>query len=136
MLRALLEGGVLEHGRKMGAYLHNGLQDLKDRLPMVKEVRGLGLLQGMELTVDGHAVVADCLARGLLLNSTADRVLRFVPPLIITQSEIDRLLLTLSQILSKRKANFSHLTQLSIASWPALLAAALADILSTPRKKA
>ncbi len=102
VLRTLLEGRVLEHGRRMGAYLARGLQDMKDRLPMVKEARGLGLLQGLELTVDGKPVVADCLARGLLINCTADRVLRFVPPLIITQADIDRLLDLLNQVLGKR----------------------------------
>jgi len=102
VVRALLEGGVLEHGRRMGAYLAQGLQETKDRLPIVKEVRGLGLLQGLELNVDGKPVVGDCLARGLLVNCTADRVLRFVPPLVITQAEIDRLLDVLNQVLGKR----------------------------------
>ena len=102
VLRTLLEGRVLEHGRRMGDYLARGLQDMKDRLPMVKEARGLGLLQGLELTVDGKPVVTDCLARGLLINCTADRVLRFVPPLIIVQADIDRLLDLLNQVLGKR----------------------------------
>ncbi len=102
VLRTLLEGRVLEHGRRMGDYLARGLQDMEDRLPMVKEARGLGLLQGLELTVDGKPVVTDCLARGLLINCTADRVLRFVPPLVITQADIDRLLDILNQVLGKR----------------------------------
>jgi len=102
VLRTLLEGRVLEHGRRMGDYLARGLQDMKDRLPMVKEARGLGLLQGLELTVDGKPVVTDCLARGLLINCTADRVLRFVPPLVIAQADIDRLLDLLNQVLGKR----------------------------------
>jgi acetylornithine aminotransferase len=102
VVRTLLDGRLLEQGRRMGEYLGKGLQDLKDRLPIVKEVRGLGLLQGMELTVDGKSVVTDCLARGLLINCTVDRVLRFVPPLVITQAEIDRLLDVLSQVLGKR----------------------------------
>jgi acetylornithine aminotransferase len=102
VLDVLLDGGVLERGRRMGAYLARGLQDLKDRMPIVKEARGLGLLQGLELTVDGKPIVADCLARGLLINCTADRVLRFVPPLVVTQAEIDRLLDLLNQTLGKR----------------------------------
>jgi acetylornithine aminotransferase len=100
--RALIEGRLLEHARRMGEYLGKGLEDLKERLPIVKEVRGLGLLQGMELTMDGKSVVTDCLARGLLINCTMDRVLRFVPPLVITQAEIDRLLDVLNQVLGKR----------------------------------
>ena len=102
VLRVLLEGRVLEHSRRMGEHLSKGLFDLKERLPVVKEVRGLGLLQGMELSVEGKPVVLDCLARGLLINCTMDRVLRFVPPLIIAQLEIDRLLDVLSHVLSKR----------------------------------
>ena len=102
VLRALLDGRVLEHSRRMGEHLSKGLFDLKERLPVVKEVRGLGLLQGVELSVEGKPVVMDCLARGLLINCTMDRVLRFVPPLIITQLEIDRLLDVLSHVLSKR----------------------------------
>jgi len=102
VLRVLLEGRVLEQSRRMGDYLAKGLLDLKDRLHIVKDVRGLGLLQGMELTIEGKPVVDDCLARGLLINCTMERVLRFVPPLIITQHEIDRLLDTLSQVLIKR----------------------------------
>ncbi len=102
VLRVLLEGRVLERSRRMGEHLSKGLVDLKERLPVVKEVRGLGLLQGMDLTLDGRPVVMDCLARGLLINCTMERVLRFTPPLIITQAEIDRLLDVLSQVLSKR----------------------------------
>ncbi|MBM4123302.1 MAG: acetylornithine transaminase [Nitrospira sp.] len=102
VLRVLLDGRVLEQSRVAGNYLAKGLQDLKDRLPIVKDVRGLGLLQGLELSVDGKPVVTDCLARGVLINCTVDRVLRFVPPLIVTQREIDRLLDTLSHVLSKR----------------------------------
>ncbi|MBM4123375.1 MAG: acetylornithine transaminase, partial [Nitrospira sp.] len=74
VLRVLLEGRVLEQGRRMGEYLAKGLLDCKDRLPIVKDVRGLGLLRGMELAIDGKPVVADCLARGILINCTADRV--------------------------------------------------------------
>ena len=71
---------------------------------MVREVRGLGLLQGIELDMDGKAVVSECLARGILINATGEHVLRFVPPLVITQLEIDRLLDTLAQIFSKQAA--------------------------------
>ncbi len=102
VLRVLLEGRILDHARRMGDYLAKGLAECKDRHRVVKEVRGLGLLQGMELTIDGQPIVMDCLARGLLINCTMERVLRFLPPLIITQRDIDRMLDALSQILNKR----------------------------------
>ena len=102
VLRVLLEARLLEHCRAMGDALMKGLLNCKDQFSIVKEVRGLGLLQGMELAVDGRSVVTDCLAKGLLINCTMDRVLRFVPPLVVVQREIDRLLDTLSQVLTKR----------------------------------
>lgn len=102
VLRVLLGGKILEQGRRMGDYLAKGLATLKERHRCIKDVRGMGLLQGMELDFDGKAVVADCLARGLLINCVGDRVLRFVPALIITEREIDRLLASLAQIFSQR----------------------------------
>jgi acetylornithine/N-succinyldiaminopimelate aminotransferase len=101
VLRVLLEGRVLDHARRMGDYLAKGLSECKDRHRVVRDVRGLGLLQGIELDIDAKTVVSDCLTRGLLINNTGEHVLRFVPPLIITQREIDRLIEVLSQVFSK-----------------------------------
>ena len=100
--RVLLEGRVLDQARRMGEYLQKGLLDLKDRHRIVRDVRGIGLLQCLELDIDAKAVVADCLSRGVLVNATSERVLRFVPPLIITQQEIDRVLEILSAIFNQR----------------------------------
>ena len=72
-----------------------------DQFPVINEVRGLGLLQGIELSIEGKPIVMDCLARRVIINCTMGRVLRFVPPLVITQSEIDSLLSTLSDVLAK-----------------------------------
>jgi len=100
--RALLEGGVLEHAKRMGEYLAKGLSECKDRQRIVREVRGIGLLQGMVVDTDARAVVADCLVRGVLINAASDQVLRFVPPLVITQRDIDKLLDTLTVIFNRR----------------------------------
>lgn len=100
--RVLLEGRVLDQAKRMGEYLAKGLADCKDRHRMVRDVRGLGLLQGIELDTDARTMVTDCLARGVLINATSEQVLRFVPPLIITQREIDKLLDTLSAIFNHR----------------------------------
>jgi acetylornithine aminotransferase len=56
----------------------------------------------MELDADAKSVVADCLVRGVLINAASDRVLRFVPPLVITQQDIDKLLDTLTVIFNRR----------------------------------
>ena len=102
VLRLLLEGRLLDQAKQMGDYLAKGLSECKDRHHVVRDVRGLGLLQGMELDMDATVVVGDCLRRGLLVNATGEHVLRFVPPLIITQREIDRLLDVLSQVFNKQ----------------------------------
>jgi acetylornithine aminotransferase len=65
----------------------------------------MGLLQAIELEIDGKGVVADCLTRGLLINCTGDHVLRFVPPLTITESEIARLLNALTQSFQQRSSS-------------------------------
>lgn len=101
VFRVLLEGRVLDQARRMGDYLAKGLSECKDRHRVVRDVRGLGLLQGMELDIGAKTVVKDCLTRGILINNTGEHVLRFVPPLIITQREVDRLIEVLSQLFSK-----------------------------------
>ena len=98
--RALLDGHVLDHARRMGEHFAKGLSECQARHRVVREVRGLGLLQGMELEIDAKTVVSECLARGILINATGEHVLRFVPSLIITQPEIDRLLDALAEIFS------------------------------------
>jgi acetylornithine aminotransferase len=99
--RVLLEGRVLDQAKRMGEYLAKGLADCKDRHRAVRDVRGLGLLQGMELDLDARTVVTDALARGVLINAANERVLRFVPPLVITQRDIDKLVETLTSIFNR-----------------------------------
>jgi acetylornithine/N-succinyldiaminopimelate aminotransferase len=101
VLRVLLDGRLLAHCCAMGQSLTKGLLDLKERFPNTKEVRGMGLLQGLELNAEGHPIVKDCLTRGVLINCTLDRTLRFAPPLVITEREIDRLLDVLADVLAK-----------------------------------
>lgn len=102
VLRVLVDGQFLEKSRTVGSYLTKGLQELQSRIPLITDVRGVGLLQGIELSIEGKPVVQDCLARRILINCTMDRVLRFMPPLIVTQKEIDQLLHVLSDVLNKR----------------------------------
>ncbi len=90
VMRELLDGGVLENCRAMGLYLQDRLEELQKRRPeAVACVRGRGLILGMELRGSGKPVVDRCLADGLILNCTADRILRFLPPLIITRAQVD-----------------------------------------------
>ncbi|MBH0186681.1 MAG: acetylornithine transaminase [Nitrospira sp.] len=99
--RALLEGQVLDRVKPMGDYLAQALTECKARHHVVRDVRGIGLLQGMELDIDAKTVVAEALSRGVLINAAGERVLRFVPPLVITAQEIDQLIDTLNAIFTR-----------------------------------
>jgi acetylornithine/N-succinyldiaminopimelate aminotransferase len=100
-LEVILEEGVLENCRKSGRHLRQGLEGIALRHPRrVKEVRGRGLIQGMELTIPGRPIVEACMQEGLLINCTADTVLRFLPPLIVTTQEVDAMLEILDRALS------------------------------------
>jgi predicted acetylornithine/succinylornithine family transaminase len=93
-MEVLLEDGfILDQCRRMGKYLKKRLEDMKKEFPsVIAEVRGMGLLIGMELTRDGMPIVKACMDRGLLINCTAGNILRFMPPLIVTEKEIDHLI--------------------------------------------
>ena len=75
--------------RERGLWLEKGLLGLQAELSVIKEVRGLGLMWGMELTQEGTPMVAACRERGLLVNCTQGNVLRLLPPLVITPRELD-----------------------------------------------
>lgn len=89
-METLLQDGVLENARQVGQYFADKLKQLAGKYDFVKEVRGLGLILGMELTIEGKDIVARCLEQGLLINCTNVNVLRFLPPLIITENEVDQ----------------------------------------------
>ena len=90
--RTLVQDGVINQGQEAGAYFKERLQGLKDRHQVVSDFRGLGLLIGIKLTVNGESLVKQCMERGFLINCIQDTILRFVPPLIISKDEIDALI--------------------------------------------
>ena len=91
----------LEHCRTMGKYLMDQLSRLKKKNPSIREVRGKGLLVGMELDQPAADIVDKCLEKGLLINCVQEKVLRFLPPLTITKKEIDQAVSTLEEVLSQ-----------------------------------
>lgn len=103
-IEALLEDGLLmENCRRVGSYFMNKLQKLKSDFPStIIEVRGLGLMIGMELTKTGGPIVESCLKRGILINCTSGNVLRFTPPLIVNESEVDHLVDILEDIFERQ----------------------------------
>jgi predicted acetylornithine/succinylornithine family transaminase len=97
-LTAILEEGMLENCRKMGDYFISELEEIKKKFPFVKEVRGKGLILGIELKIDGSSMVKEMLKRKILINCTMGNVLRFLPPLIVTKEEVDRVVKTLGEV--------------------------------------
>jgi len=102
-LETLLEDGIIiQNVEALGKHFINGLQTLKNKYPFIKDVRGKGLLIGCELDFDGKDIVTECIKQGFLINCTMNTVLRFIPPLIISVEEIDRLVHALDGIFKKR----------------------------------
>jgi predicted acetylornithine/succinylornithine family transaminase len=99
-IETLLEDGfLLDNCNRMGKYFMERLKKLKNDFPdSITEARGKGLMLGLELTKEGGKVVELCAKRGMLINCTAGSVLRFTPPLIITEKEIDLLTVALKDI--------------------------------------
>ena len=100
-IRIMEEEGLLAHAAKMGDYFKAELAKAIAGNPGVKEIRGQGLMIGIELTKPCGELVKQCADNGLLLSVTADTVIRLVPPLIITQAEIDEIIAILVPLVKK-----------------------------------
>jgi acetylornithine/N-succinyldiaminopimelate aminotransferase len=104
-LDALKKDHLIENAAKVGGYLKDKLIELMKKYPqLITEVRGMGLILGMQLTKPGREIVDDCLNEGAIINCTAGDVLRFVPPLIITEKNVDELIAILDKVLAKHCA--------------------------------
>ena len=102
VLDALIDGNLMENAKEIGAYLQSKFEEYKAKYPnLIKEVRGRGLILGMELTRPGREIGNECLDYGAIINCTAGNVLRFVPPLNITKAHVDELISVLDKVLPK-----------------------------------
>ena len=99
-LEQLVEGGVMANVERMGQFFQRRLAELAARHPIVKEVRGAGLIWGIELTRDAAPVVPAGLDRRVIVNRTAETVVRLLPPLVITEAEADEALSRLDAALA------------------------------------
>jgi acetylornithine aminotransferase len=103
VLKSLLEDGWIDNCRVMGNYFKEKLEKLARKYSFVKEVRGLGLILGMEIDRPGAPIVAACMKEGVLINCAREKVLRFIPPLIVGEEEIDLLVEVLDRVLDQTK---------------------------------
>ena len=100
VLEQLTDHGVMEHVKTVGPHFERRLRALALKHPMIVEVRGAGLMRGLELRVDAAPVIDQARDHGLLVNRTAERVVRMLPPLIIEAAEIDRAIDILDGVLA------------------------------------
>ncbi|MDD5116102.1 MAG: aspartate aminotransferase family protein [Candidatus Omnitrophica bacterium] len=101
VFKAIQKERLLENCRDMGGYLFQKLDALRADNPVIKEVRGMGLMLGMELNVDGKHIPQKCMERGLLINCTHDKVLRLMPALNVTRGQIDKAVKILEEVLKE-----------------------------------
>lgn len=100
VLTAMDEEKLLENATASGGYLMARLRELQASFPqLIKEVRGMGLIVGAELTIPGRGIVEACLQKGVIINCTAGNVLRFVPPLTVKEKEVDEVIKVLEEVL-------------------------------------
>jgi acetylornithine/N-succinyldiaminopimelate aminotransferase len=101
VIETIKADNLVARAAEMGEYLMGRLRDLAKTFPLIREVRGKGLMVATELAGPSEPLVAGCLARGLLVNNVQPTALRFVPPLIVSRAEIDEAITILTSVLSE-----------------------------------
>lgn len=101
VLRAIQKEKMLKNAQQMSAYIFDKLDAMKAKYKAIKTVRGIGLMIGIELNIEGKAIVEECLDRGLVINCTHNTVLRIMPALNVTKKQANKALHILGKALLK-----------------------------------
>ena len=102
-IQALTEDGLVDNGAKMGKVFREGLERLKEKHKIIREVRGKGLMIGVEMKFEVKDILFDAIANNLLLLYSGKNILRLLPPLVISESDITKALETLDHIITKEE---------------------------------
>jgi acetylornithine aminotransferase len=100
VMKTMSSEKILDHCRTVGMYFRDKLLALKEKHSVVSDVRGEGLLLGMKLNKEGGDIVKACMERGYLINCVQGDILRFIPPLTVTEKDIDGLVACLDKVLA------------------------------------
>ncbi len=100
-LQAILKDNILADVKQVGSYLEEELNKLAKEHDIIKEVRGLGLMLGIELSVSASDILQEFLDRGIMVLTAGDNILRLLPPLIITKRDVDKFMTTFKEILAE-----------------------------------
>ncbi len=103
VIEAIEEENLLQNAAKLGSYAKEKIQQLKQKHPIIDHIRGIGMMIGVQLTGPGTQIVDKCLEMGLRINCTQETVLRFMPPMNVTQGQIDDAIEILDGVLGEVK---------------------------------
>jgi acetylornithine/N-succinyldiaminopimelate aminotransferase len=123
-LNTVEEENLLENIRDRGAQLRAGLERIAARCDFVNEIRGEGLMIGIDLAVEGREYVAAALGRGLIINCTNDHVIRLLPPFIVTERQVQDFLKIFGAVLQETKRPAAIAPQAAEPTVPRLRVAA------------
>jgi acetylornithine/N-succinyldiaminopimelate aminotransferase len=101
VFEAIKKEKLIDNAKKMGAYIVKRLKDLDRKHQLIKEIRSVALVIGVELKISGEEVYKLCLEEGLLINCTQETVLRIMPPLTVSKQEIDKAITILDKVFSE-----------------------------------
>ena len=102
-LQALTQDGLIENAEKMGRRLREGLERLKEKHKIIREIRGKGLMIGVEIKFQVKDIILDGIKNGVLILYSGRNILRFLPPLVISEDDIAKVLETLDILLTKEE---------------------------------
>jgi LysW-gamma-L-lysine/LysW-L-ornithine aminotransferase len=100
---ALIEEGLVERATEMGKYIKEKLEKLQAKHKMIKEIRGLGLMLGIEMRYDVHNVILKAAEKGVLILDAGRTVVRLLPPLVIEKEQIDKAITVLDEVLGEEE---------------------------------
>ncbi|MBT8490121.1 MAG: aminotransferase class III-fold pyridoxal phosphate-dependent enzyme, partial [Deltaproteobacteria bacterium] len=99
VIDTMLDGGILDNCKEIGLYFLEKLHELKGRYDVIVDVRGKGLMLGVELSIPGDDIIKKIMEKGVFINCTNGNVLRFVPPLIVDRADVDHVITILDEVL-------------------------------------
>ena len=102
-LKALTEDGLVENSEKMGKIFREGLEKLKEKHPIIREIRGKGLMIGVELKFDVRDILMNLIKDGVLMLYSGRNILRILPPLVISEEDVTKVLQSLDSVLSEEE---------------------------------
>lgn len=101
VFEAIKKESLLNNARKMGLYIKSKLEGLKKKYNFIKDIRGVALIIGVELSIKGEDIYKECMKEGLLINCTQDTILRIMPPMTVKKEEVDKAIVILDRVFSK-----------------------------------